>query len=259
MKIAANAIAPYVWGENNLGFALLQTPNLQVIEEEMQPGTKEQLHFHHQAQQFFYILSGSAQFYLENKYYELTIGEGIQVAARQLHCIENKADTALRFLVISNSKPSACRVNILPFSAAQRDAVKILNTEWLEKYFHLEQGDIYALSNPETAIIEKGGQIFYAEYQGKIVGTASLLRTNDYCYELGKMAVTASAQGLGIGKALLKHCITEAKTNNAQEIILYSNTILVRAITMYQQFGFNAIELEEGLYQRANIKMRRTL
>lgn len=256
MKIKVADITPYIWGAANKGFPLLQTNNFQIIEEEMEPNTREQLHFHHQAQQFFYVLDGCGQFFLEGKMYELLPGEGIAVASHQLHYIENTHPTTLRFLVISSSPASACRVNIIPFSTDHREAVKLLNTEWLEKYFYLEPGDVFALSNPETVIIDKGGKIFYAEYQGTIVGTASLLRIDDTVYELGKMAVTQSAQGLGIGKALLKHCIFEAQSKKIAAIILYSNTILERAITMYRQFGFEEIQLESGLYERANIKMK---
>ena len=50
----------YVWGDNCDGWHLLQESNLSVIEENMPPGASEVRHFHTNAQQFFFILSGQA-------------------------------------------------------------------------------------------------------------------------------------------------------------------------------------------------------
>lgn len=52
--------------------------------------------------------------------------------------------------------------------------------------------------------------IFFAYYQNQIVGTASLLKIEEYVFELCKMAVTQSSQGRGVGKVLLEHCLTGA-------------------------------------------------
>lgn len=69
------------------------------------------------------------------------------------------------------------------------------------------------------------------------------------------MAVTEKYQGLGIGEKLLVHCINKANQLKIKSLVLYSNTQLSSAIHLYKKFGFNEIELESGLYQRANIKM----
>jgi hypothetical protein len=51
-----------------------------------------------------------------------------------------------------------------------------LNIEWLSKYFKIEPKRRLVLSNPREEIIDKGGMIFYAKYNGCIVGTVSLLK-----------------------------------------------------------------------------------
>ena len=73
------------------------------------------------------------------------------------------------------------------------------------------------------------------------------------------MAVTEEAQGLGIGKVLLEHCLQIAKQNQASKLILYSNTKLENAIHLYRKYGFKEIPLEAGHYERANIKMELAL
>jgi len=150
-------------------------------------------------------------------------------------------------------------IEIINFSSDLKDPIKTLNYEWLEKYFRLEKGDILSLSNPQEQIIDKGGFIFYAKLNGEIVGTASLLKKSETIFELGKMAVYGKAQGFGIGTLLLEHCLNFARQKGMQKIILYSNTILETAINLYRKYSFVEIELESGLYERADIKMEKII
>ena len=99
------------------------------------------------------------------------------------------------------------KIEIINFSADLKELIKILNYEWLEKYFKVEEGDVISLSNPQEQIIDKGGFIFYAKLNHEIVGTASLLKKTENVFELGKMAVTDKAQGYGIGTLLLEHSL----------------------------------------------------
>ena len=151
------------------------------------------------------------------------------------------------------------KVQIIPYSAELKEAIKILNCEWLEKYFRVEQSDIQSLSNPKEEIIDKGGFIFYAKLNGEIVGTASLLKKTEDVFELGKMAVSEKAQGHKIGTLLLEHCLQFAKQKQIKTLILYSNTKLKSALHLYRKYGFSEIKLDEGLYERANIKMEKHL
>ncbi|MBP6127745.1 GNAT family N-acetyltransferase [Flavobacterium sp.] len=150
-------------------------------------------------------------------------------------------------------------VEIIEFSEELSEPIKTLNYEWLEKYFRVEEGDITSLSNPQKYIIDKGGHIYYAKLDGEIVGTASLLKKTETVYELGKMAVNEKAQGHNIGTILIEHCLNFAKQKQITTLILYSNTILQSAIHLYRKYGFEEIELESGLYERANIKMEKHL
>lgn len=150
-------------------------------------------------------------------------------------------------------------VAIIPFSSDLKEPIKTLNLEWLNKYFKVEPKDELVLSNPQEEIIDKGGMIFYAKYNDKIVGTVSLLKMNDTEFELSKMAVTDGVQGLGIGKRLMEHCVKAAQENNLKKMIIYSNRKLVPAITLYEKFGFKEIPLEAGVYERADIKMEKII
>ena len=148
-------------------------------------------------------------------------------------------------------------VEIIPFSATLAAPIKTLNLEWLKKYFKVEPKDEIVLSDPKGQIIDKGGMIFYAKYNDEIVGTVSLIKIDDTTFELSKMAVTDGLQGLGIGKKLVEHCLAFAKERNIQKLILYSNRKLEPAIHLYKKHGFVEIELENGIYERADIKMEK--
>ncbi|WP_395076457.1 GNAT family N-acetyltransferase [Flavobacterium sp.] len=151
------------------------------------------------------------------------------------------------------------KVEIIDFTNDLKDHIKILNYEWLNKYFRVEKRDELSLSNPKEEIIDKGGMIFYAKLNNEIVGTASLIKKSNQVFELGKMAVASNAQGFRIGTLLLEHCLDILKENNVEKCILYSNTKLESAIHLYRKYGFLEIELESGIYERANIKMEKIL
>jgi ribosomal protein S18 acetylase RimI-like enzyme len=150
-------------------------------------------------------------------------------------------------------------VEIIPFSLDLKEPIKTLNIEWLQKYFRVEEKDELVLSNPQEEIIDKGGLIFYAKYNNEILGTVSLMKIDDATFELSKMAVSNKAQGLGIGNKLLVHCLAVAEENNIKRLILYSNRILLPAIHLYEKFGFVEVPLGNISYERANIKMEKTI
>lgn len=150
-------------------------------------------------------------------------------------------------------------VEIIEFNNELKEPIKTLNYEWLETYFCVEKGDYISLSNPKEHIINKGSFIYYAKMNNEIVGTVSLLKKTDTIFELGKMAVTKKAQGFKIGTILLEHSLNIAKQKQIKKLILYSNTNLKSALHLYRKYGFIEIELESGLYERANIKMEKEL
>lgn len=151
------------------------------------------------------------------------------------------------------------KIEIIPYSDELKEYIKVLNYEWLEEYFELEEGDRISLSDPKAQILDKGGFIFFAKFNGDIVGTVSLLKKTEVVFELGKMAVAKRARGCGIGNQLVEHCLDFAKKQGIDELILYSNTILEPAIHLYHKFGFEKIELEQGVYERGNIKMKKKI
>ena len=99
--ISRESAEHYIWGEACQGWRLVQNAGLSVIEEIMPPGTSEQIHRHHVAQQFFYVLSGGAVMEFAEREVTIRPGQGVQVNAGVPHRIRNSSASDVRFLVIS--------------------------------------------------------------------------------------------------------------------------------------------------------------
>jgi ribosomal protein S18 acetylase RimI-like enzyme len=72
------------------------------------------------------------------------------------------------------------------------------------------------------------------------------------------MGVVDHFSGIKAGRLLAEAAIEKAKSMGAAKIILYSNTALERAISLYRKLGFVEIQLD-GTYERSNIKMELNL
>jgi mannose-6-phosphate isomerase-like protein (cupin superfamily) len=91
----------YAWGDRCDGWHLLKNPELSIIQERMPPGTSEVRHFHHHAQQFFYILSGEATMDVNGRSLVLTARRGLWIPVGTPHKMRNDSQAYVHFLVIS--------------------------------------------------------------------------------------------------------------------------------------------------------------
>ena len=94
-----------------------------------------------------------------------------------------------------------------PYDKSNRDDFYNLNISWLKELFLLEPYDEYVLSNPKSAILDKGGYIFMGKLKGKVVATFALTPSDVGIYELNKMAVHSSFRGRGYGNKLMEFLI----------------------------------------------------
>jgi N-acetylglutamate synthase-like GNAT family acetyltransferase len=152
--------------------------------------------------------------------------------------------------------------HIIPFDRNQPshfEQFKIINYQWIEKYFKVEELDRLSLENPEAYFLDIGGEILLAVFKGEIVGTAALKPHNPETLELCKMGVTTLAQGLGIGKLILESSIQKARAMGYQKLYLETNSALAPAISLYQKLGFKMLETSKSPYARADVAMEMKL
>lgn len=141
-------------------------------------------------------------------------------------------------------------------NAAQADAFRKLNEEWLTKFFVIEPHDREMLNDAANFILARGGEIFLAEWSGEIIGCCAMIPANEGEYELAKMAVTERAQGRQIGKRLGEACVNWAKAKGARMIFLESNSRLTTALNLYRKLGFKFAERPfVSEYARSNVYM----
>jgi putative acetyltransferase len=148
---------------------------------------------------------------------------------------------------------------IIPYTSEHAAVFKTLNLEWLDKYGLTESHDLLYLDNPQTMILDKGGEIYLAEDGNEIVGTAAIANEGDGVFELIKMSVTAAWQGRGISKMLIERCIERAKAIGAKKLMLFSSSKLTTAVALYEKYGFKHLPPDDAPYQTADIKMEKIL
>ena len=148
-------------------------------------------------------------------------------------------------------------ISIISYKEEYAKDFYYLNIEWLKTFFYVEAYDEEVLSKPDKYIIGKGGFIFFAKKDDKVVGTVALMPTKEAgILELTKMAVSPKERGQKIGQKLLQHCIDFGKAQNLRALLLYSNTKLENAIYLYRKYGFKELKLEtDSPYDRSDIKM----
>ena len=114
MKIVSkiSPVQHYQWGNHCEAWNLVDEAALSVKLESMPPHTAEELHFHEKAQQFFYILKGSAVFEIDGERTRITEGEGILIKAGQVHRILNEENETLEFILSAQPSTAADRFNV---------------------------------------------------------------------------------------------------------------------------------------------------
>ena len=148
-------------------------------------------------------------------------------------------------------------IQIVEYKPHYQSAFRLPNAEWISTYFEMEEADYKALNKPEEYILNKGGKIFVALYNGQPLGVCALIKMDDptYEFEMAKMAVSPKAQGKNMGWLLGQTVINAAKELGASKIYLESNTILKPAINLYYKLGFQKVAGRHTPYKRCNIQM----
>ena len=157
---------------------------------------------------------------------------------------------------------------IRDFRAGDEAAFAALNLRWIEEYFGVEESDRRQLENPVTTLLDPGGAIVLAEVDGRVVGCGALAVPHEPVsdgrkwLEVVKMATDPSAQGSGLGSAILDRLIEIARERGANALWLETNSRLDAATRLYRRKGFRALEAHElrhTPYARCNLQMVRDL
>ena len=98
-------------------------------------------------------------------------------------------------------------LTFIPYDPNYRGAFYDLNKAWLEAHFLLEPYDIQVLSDPETMVLEPGGEVHFGLLDGEAIATFALTPRAEGTLELNKMAVKESHRSRGYGHQMMEYLI----------------------------------------------------
>jgi putative acetyltransferase len=144
---------------------------------------------------------------------------------------------------------------IIEYEDRYQPVFKALNAEWLDLYGLMEPHDMEILDDPRKNIIETGGVIYLAMFEGDVIGSAALIKEHGDVYELAKMSVAKDFRQKGLSRLLMERCLEKAKELKASKITLFSNSKLKAALALYEKYNFRYIPVENSPFLTADIKM----
>ena len=103
-------------------------------------------------------------------------------------------------------------------------------------YFDPTTDDLFTLFSTEP-----GSAYFIAEQDGKLLGGAGIYPTEGLpagTCELVKMYLTKDARGKGLGRKMIQHSMDIARQKGYTQIYLETMPELRKAVSVYEQFGF---------------------
>lgn len=136
----------------------------------------------------------------------------------------------------------------------KQDFIK-LNTQWVERYFVMEQADRDVLEHVEE-LLKKGAMIYFAVEKGEVLATCMAMPLGEDVWEICKLAASGQYTGTGAGSAVFKASMDYAIAQGAKKLTLISNRRLKPALHIYQKFGFREVPLNKAYwgFDRADIE-----
>jgi GNAT superfamily N-acetyltransferase len=130
-----------------------------------------------------------------------------------------------------------------------------INQTWIKHYFVLEPKDVKTLNDPQTSVLDGGGEVLFGCIDNQVAVTCAIIKQSDAVLELSKMGVDAAFKGRGLGKLIVPQAVRLATEMGASLLFLESNRRLHSALSIYEQCGFKEAPMQDTPYARADIRM----
>jgi putative acetyltransferase len=98
---------------------------------------------------------------------------------------------------------------------------------------------------PELFAATPRSAYFVAERGGEVLGGGGIFPTTGLpadTVELVKLYLLPAARGLGVGKALIQHCLEAARVVGYARVYLETTEELTQAIPLYEKLGFTYLD-----------------
>ncbi|MDM5299496.1 GNAT family N-acetyltransferase [Bacillus pumilus] len=111
--------------------------------------------------------------------------------------------------------------------------------------------DLLLLADPSKEKVlayVQSGSCFVAYHEQDIVGVYVLSSLSQRTVEIMNVAVKKSWQGIGVGKQLILHAISEAKTAGAHTIEIGTGNSSIHQLALYQKCGFRLSSIDHDFF-----------
>jgi len=113
--------------------------------------------------------------------------------------------------------------------------------------------ELLLLADPEEQMVRKYIRdcvCYVAEEEERLLGIYALLPSKQGSVELVNIAVKETAQGKGIGGALLRHAIQTAKQMGFCSLDLGTGNSSIGQLAFYQKHGFRMVAIDRDYFVR---------
>lgn len=114
------------------------------------------------------------------------------------------------------------------------------------------------LLNLENYYFSKSGWFAVIDKENEIIGSYGIFKINKKTCELRKMYLLNNYQGQGLGKLMMDDALKKARELGYSEIVLETNKLLDKAISLYGKYGFAQYK-PSHLSDRCDFAMRKVL
>ncbi|QQM29259.1 GNAT family N-acetyltransferase [Martelella lutilitoris] len=129
----------------------------------------------------------------------------------------------------------------IDIESPQQDDLKALFTELKTSLSRMSSSDVidYQLT---VDVSTPGATSFVARVDGKPVGTGALVRHGNGVAEAKRLFTEPAYRKHGIGRAILRHIASLAKSEGLRELVIVTDANLKESIAFCEQNGFERTE-----------------
>jgi GNAT superfamily N-acetyltransferase len=144
----------------------------------------------------------------------------------------------------TKENPSQSVVSIRTFQPGDAGFVAHLHgTLYSHTYQFGSMFEYYVMKSLTEFIIDRdGGELWIAEVDGKMVGSIAITKSSDHMAQLRWFILDENYHGRGIGKKLMETAIQFCDAQGYIHVFLWTVSILERARSLYQKYGFRVTE-----------------
>ncbi len=153
-------------------------------------------------------------------------------------------------------------MRIVPYQPQYRDEFIRLNTEWLTRYYWVEDFDQDAMDRIDE-LIANGAMVYFALENDEVLATCMTMPLEEEpgIWEMCKLAARNQYTGTGAGNAVFQACMNYAIMHGARRLVLISCTGLKPAIHLYRKNGFREVPYRKDYWksEKADIEMEKII